>query len=49
LPRCGPYLPFYISQGEGSGYICGKKMKWGKDEREKTKKVASGVAIFLLI
>jgi hypothetical protein len=33
--KCGPCLPFYNSQGEGSGYICGKKVKWGKDEREK--------------
>jgi hypothetical protein len=33
--RCGPCLPFYNFQGEGSGYICGKKVKWRKDEREK--------------
>jgi hypothetical protein len=37
-PRCGPCLPFYSSQGEGSGYICGKKVKQGKDEREKQKR-----------
>jgi hypothetical protein len=37
-PRCGPCLPFYSFQGEGSGYICGKKVKWGKDEREKQKR-----------
>jgi hypothetical protein len=24
-----------ISQGKGSGYICGKKVKWRKDKREK--------------
>jgi hypothetical protein len=48
-PRCGLCLPFYSSQEEGSGYICGKKVKWRKDEREKTKKVASGAAVFLLI
>jgi hypothetical protein len=29
--------------------MCGKKMKWRKYEREKQKKVASGVAVFLLI
>jgi hypothetical protein len=45
-----PCLPFYSIQGEGSGYICGKKLKWGKVEREKQKKVASGgAAVFLLI
>jgi hypothetical protein len=37
LSRCGPCLPFYSFQGEGSGYICGKKVKQGKDEREKQK------------
>jgi hypothetical protein len=37
LPRCGPCLPFYSFQGEGSDYICGKKMKWGK-MKEKNKK-----------
>jgi hypothetical protein len=31
-------LPFYSFQGEGSGYICGKKVKWRKDEREKQKR-----------
>jgi hypothetical protein len=30
--------PFYSFQGEGSGYICGKKDKIGKDEREKQKR-----------
>jgi hypothetical protein len=38
LPRCGPCLPFYSFQGKGSDYICGKKMKWRKDEREKQKR-----------
>jgi hypothetical protein len=33
-----PCLPFYSFQGEGSGYICGKKVKWGKDEKEKQKR-----------
>jgi hypothetical protein len=47
-PRCGPCLPFYSSQGEGSGYNCGKKVK-GKKMKEKNKMVASGVAVFLLI
>jgi hypothetical protein len=45
-PRCGPNLTFYSSQGEGSGYICGKKVK---GEKMKEKKMASGVAVFLLI
>jgi hypothetical protein len=31
------------------GYIGGKEMKMGKDEREKTKKMALGMAVFLLI
>jgi hypothetical protein len=35
--RCGPCLPFYSSQGEGSGYMCGKKVKWEK-AKEKNKK-----------
>jgi hypothetical protein len=30
------------------GYICGKKVK-GEKMKEKNKKVASGVAVFLLI
>jgi hypothetical protein len=47
-PRCGTCLPFYSSQGEGSGYICGKKLK-GEKMKEKNKKVASDVAVFLLI
>jgi hypothetical protein len=38
FPRCGPCIPFYSFQGEGSGYICGKNMKWGKDKREKQKR-----------
>jgi hypothetical protein len=46
--RCGPSLPFYSSQGEGSGYICGKKVK-GEKTKEKNKKVVVGVAVFLLI
>jgi hypothetical protein len=29
--------PFIVSKG-GLGYICGKKMKWRKDEREKQKR-----------
>jgi hypothetical protein len=37
-PRCGHCLPFYSFQGEGLGYICGKKVKWGKDKREKQKR-----------
>jgi hypothetical protein len=41
-PRCGLCLPFYSSQEEGSGYICGKKVKWRKDEREKNKKGGLG-------
>jgi hypothetical protein len=36
--RCGPCLPFYSFQGEGLGYIRGKKIKWGKGEREKQKR-----------
>jgi hypothetical protein len=36
-PRWGPCLPFYIFQGEGSGYICGKRIKWRKDDRENKK------------
>jgi hypothetical protein len=36
-PRRGPCLLFYSFQGEGSGYIRGKKIKWGKDERENKK------------
>jgi hypothetical protein len=36
--RCGPCLPFYSFQGKGSCYICGKKLKWEKDEREKQKR-----------
>jgi hypothetical protein len=47
-PRCGPCLPFYSSHGEGSGYIYGKKGK-GEKMKEKNKKMASGVAVFLLI
>jgi hypothetical protein len=47
FPRWAPCLPFYSSQGEDSGYNCGKKVK-GENERE-NKKVASGVAVFLLI
>jgi hypothetical protein len=39
--RCGPYFPFYSFQGEGSGYIRGKKMKWGK-MKEKNKKGGLG-------
>ena len=35
-PRCGPCLPFYSSQGEGSGYNCSKK------EAEKNKKGSHG-------
>jgi hypothetical protein len=46
LLRESPCLPFYSFQGEGSGYICSKKMKW---EKTKEKKVASGAAVFLLI
>jgi hypothetical protein len=41
--RCGPSLPFYSSQGEGSGYICGKKMK------EKNKKGGLGRGCLPLI
>jgi hypothetical protein len=37
-PRCGPCLPFYSFHGKGSGYICDKKVKWEKDEREKQKR-----------
>jgi hypothetical protein len=49
-PRSGPYLSFYSSQGEGSGYSRGKKVKQGKErEKQKTKRVAAGVAVFLLI
>jgi hypothetical protein len=47
-PRCGPYLPFYSFQGEGSGYIYGKKEK-GEKMKEKNKNMVSGVVIFLLI
>jgi hypothetical protein len=36
--RYGPCHPFYSFQGESLGYICSKKMKWGKDEREKQKR-----------
>jgi hypothetical protein len=43
-----PLPPFYSSQGEGSGYICGKKVK-GEKMEEKNKKVALGVTIFFLI
>ena len=46
--RCGPCLPFYSSQGKGSSFICGKKVKREKI-KEENKKVASGVAVFLLI
>jgi hypothetical protein len=46
--RCGPCLPLYSSQGEEFGYICGKKVK-GEKIKEKNKKVALGVAVFLLI
>jgi hypothetical protein len=38
VPRCGPCLPFYSFHEEGSGYICGKKVKWGKDERGRQKR-----------
>jgi hypothetical protein len=34
----GPCLPFYSFQGEGSGYIYGKKVKWRKDKRKKQKR-----------
>jgi hypothetical protein len=47
-PRCGPYLPFYRSQGEGSGYKCGEKVK-GEKMKEKNKKVSSDMVVFLLI
>jgi hypothetical protein len=47
-PRCGPCLPFYSTQGEGSGYNYGEKGGRGKDERE-NKNVALGMAVFLLI
>jgi hypothetical protein len=40
-PRCGPCLPFYSFQGEGSGYIYGKKVKWEK-MKEKNKKGGDG-------
>jgi hypothetical protein len=33
--RCGPYLPFYSFQGEGSGYISTKKVKWEKMKEKK--------------
>jgi hypothetical protein len=46
--RCGPYLPFYSSQGEGLGYICGKKVKREKT-KEKNKIVVLGGVVFLLI
>jgi hypothetical protein len=49
LARCVPCLPFYSLQGEGSGYICGKKVKWEKDEREIQKKVVPSMVVFLLI
>jgi hypothetical protein len=39
--RCGPCLPFYSFQGEGSGYKCGKKVKWEK-AKEKNKKGGLG-------
>jgi hypothetical protein len=45
---CGPCLPFYSSQDEGSDYNCGKKVK-REEMKEKNKKVALGVAVFLLI
>jgi hypothetical protein len=35
--RCGPCRPFYSSEGEGSGYNYGKKVKREKDEGEKQK------------
>jgi hypothetical protein len=41
LLRCGPCLLFYSFQGEGSGYISGKKVKWGKT-KEKNKKGGLG-------
>jgi hypothetical protein len=37
LLRGVPCLPFYSFQGEGLGYIYGKKVKWEKDERENRK------------
>jgi hypothetical protein len=45
-PRCGPCLPFYSSQGEGSDYICGKEEK-EKKKKKNEGRVASGVAIFI--
>jgi hypothetical protein len=37
-PWCGLCLPFYSSQGEGAGYIYGRKVKRGKGKRQKRKK-----------
>jgi hypothetical protein len=32
-----PLPPLLYFPRKGSGYICGKKVKWKKDEREKQK------------
>jgi hypothetical protein len=44
-----PASPFTVSKERAQVTFMLKKMKWGKYEREKQKKVASGAAVFLLI
>jgi hypothetical protein len=43
-----PASPFIVPKGRARGYNYGKKVK-GEKTKEKNKKVASGVAVFLLI